>query len=287
MPSFGFMAAVVLIASIAVLFWVMALAQRQFEPSGGPTGAWWARRPAGSEPGPGSGPTMASELRPGPASRVLSQVVASAMDPATRVTPRNSAEAQAVVALRSSLALALQGEFAAEVRAVIERVEGVQSWHDIRKLTASGPTIAHLAVGPQGVFVIDSVVCSSKLSYDAESVFVGRGPERSEDPMIGALLDKVAALEALVEPATVQGIIVLEDRLSLPPEIRSRGVLVGGVWLLTMSQLPARLTTGLPLDEVLDVEAIWARLFPAFGPAVESPGHPFAAIMPSLIKVGR
>lgn len=308
MPSWTVTLTLVLLASIGFLTWVLVRSQRQYLPSEGeedgqepPTGR---RRPGSriglvaARPGPAvarriSGPldpiTEALEARM--AARVLAtadreslpepgglaHISATAIASATRLTPRNSAEARAVDSLRTAMAQALQGQFDTEVRAAIDAVEGIQVWHDIRRLAADGLTIAHLAVAPRGVYVIDPAVRTAKLSLDGHDVYVGRGPDRTVDPMLDEVLEKVAAVAGLVEPAPVQGVIVLEDRLTLPQEVRSGGMKVRGVQLTTLSQLPDRLLTGLPLAAALDVDAIWARLFAAFVPAVDTPDHPFAA----------
>ena len=308
MPSWTVTLTVVLLASISFLTWVLVRSQRQYQPLDGEEGSSGpgpARRSVGgriglvaARPGPAvarrtSGPldpiTEALEARM--AARVLAtadresipepgglaHITATAIASATRLHPRNSAEAGAVDSLRAAMAQALQGQFDIEVRAAIDAIEGIQVWHDIRRLAADGLTIAHLAVAPRGIYVIDPAVRTAKLSLDEHDVYTGRGAERAVDPMLDEVLEKVAAVAALVEPAPVQGVIVLEDRLTLSHEIRSGGTKVRGVQLTTVSQLPERLLTGLPLAAALDVDAIWARLFAAFVPAVDTPDHPFAA----------
>jgi len=309
MPSWTVTLTVVLLASIGFLTWVLVRSQRQYLPaedddgSGPPTAP---RRPGSrigyvaARPGPAvarrpdsGGPLdpVAEALEARLAARVLAtadresapepggltHVTATAVAAATRLTPRNSAEARSVESLRAAMAEALRGQFDTEVRAAIDAIEGIQVWHDIRRLAAGGLTIAHLAVAPRGVYVIDPAVRTAKLSVDEHDVYTGRGAERILDPMLDEVLEKVAAVAGLVEPAPVQGVIVLEDRLTLPPEVRSGGMKVRGVQLTTVSQLSERLLTGLPLAAALDVDAIWARLFAAFVPAVDTPDHPFAA----------
>ncbi len=308
MPSWTVTLTLVLLASIGFLTWVLVRSQRQFEPVEGvdhdlvPAGPLAGGRPGLMGGRPRSGPAVARRTS-GPldpvtealearmAARVLAtadresipepgglaHVAATAIAAATRLTPRNSAEARAVDSLRAAMAEALQGQFDTEVRAAIDAVAGIQVWHDIRRLAAGGLTIAHLAVAPRGVYVIDPAVRTAKLSLDEHDVYTGRGADRVVDPMLDQVLEKVAAVAGLVEPAPVQGVIVLEDRLALPHEIRSGDVKVRGVQLTTVSQLPERLLTGLPLAAALDVDAIWARLFAAFVPAVDTPDHPFAA----------
>ena len=307
MPSWTVTLTVVLLASIGFLTWVLVRSQRQYLPAEGeqdglepPTG----RRRSGSRIGlvaARPGPTVARRtsgrldpvteaLEARLAARVLAtadresvpepgglaHVAATAIAAATRLAPRNSAEARAVDSLRTAMAQALQGRFDTEVRAAIDAIDGIQAWHDIRRLAVGGLTIAHLAVAPRGVYVIDSAVRTAKLSIDDHGVDVGRGAERTVDLMLDEVLEKVAAVAGLVEPAPVQGVIVLEDRLTLPHEIRAGGMEVRDVQLTTVSQLPQRLLTGLPLAAALDVDAIWARLFAAFVPAVDTPDHPFA-----------
>ncbi|MEZ5411139.1 MAG: hypothetical protein R2761_24125 [Acidimicrobiales bacterium] len=308
MPSWTVTLTIVLLASIGFLTWVLVRSQRQYQPlegGGGSLESPPARRPPGgrlglvaARPGPAvtrrtSGPldpvTEALEARM--AARVLAtadresipepgglaHVAATAVAAAARLAPRNSAEARAVESLRTAMAQALQGQFDTDVRAAIDAIDGIQVWHDIRRLAVGGLTIAHLAVAPRGVYVIDPAVRTAKLSVDEHDVYTGRGDERTVDPMLDEVLEKVAAVAGLVEPAPVLGVIVLEDRLTLPHEIRSGGMKVRGVQLTTVSQLPERLLTGLPLAAALDVDAIWARLFAAFVPAVDTPDHPFAA----------
>ena len=306
MPSWNVTLTLVLLASIGFLAWVLIRSQRQYLPAEGedldvePSSAVrlaGARLGLGARPGPAvarrtSGPldplTEALEARL--AARVLatadrerapdpgglSHIAATAIASATRLTPRNSAEMRAVETLRTAMAEALRGQFDTDVRVAIDAIDGIQVWHDIRRLSTDRLTIAHLAVAPRGVYVIDPAVRSAKLSFDEHDVYLGRGPERTVDTMLDEVLDKVAAVAGLVEPAPVQGVIVLEDRLTLPNEIRAGGVKVRGVQLTTVSQLSDRLLTGLPLAAAIDVDAIWARLFAAFVPAVDSPDHPFA-----------
>lgn len=316
MPSWTLTLTFVLLASICFLAWVLVRSQRQYLPLEGDENGHEpspARRLGGgrvglvaARPGPAvarrvSGPldpiTEALEARM--AARVLAtadresapepgglaHISATAIAGATRLTPRNSAEARSMESLRAAMAHALQGQFDTEVRAAIDAVEGIQVWHDIRRLAADGLTIAHLAVAPRGVYVIDPAVRTAKLSLDDHEVYTGRGAERTVDPMLDEVLEKVAAVAGLVEPAPVQGVIVLEDRLTLPQEIRSGGMKVRGVHLTTLSQLPERLLTGLPLAAALDVDAIWARLFAAFVPAVDTPDHPFAAPVDPAVLV--
>ncbi len=320
MPSWTLTLTFVLLASICFLAWVLVRSQRQYLPLEGDEGAHEpspARRLTGgrmggrvglvaARPGPAvarriSGPldpiTEALEARM--AARVLAtadreslpepgglaHISATAIAAATRLTPRNSAEARAVDSLRAAMAQALQGQFDTEVRAAIDAVEGIQVWHDIRRLAADGLTIAHLAVAHRGVYVIDPAVRTAKLSLDEHDVYIGRGAERTVDPMLDEVLEKVAAVAGLVEPAPVLGVIVLEDRLTLPQEVRSGGMKVRGVQLTTLPQLPDRLLTGLPLAAALDVDAIWARLFAAFVPAVDTPDHPFAAPVDPAVMV--
>jgi hypothetical protein len=322
MPSWNVTLTILLLASIGVLTWVMIRSQRQYlsaEDTKGKQpasraqpfhrGVGVARPPApatavaraltNASAGSGSdGPTsdalaarLAARARanadPGSLTMPggLPHIVASAIEGTSRVKARNSTEGRVVETLRTALNLALAGQFDAEVRAVIEGTDGIQSWHDIRKLNNGGVIVAHLAVGPGGVFVIDAVTRSAKLSYDEQRVYVGRGPSRSVDPMLEELAARVAAVAPLVEPAVVHGIIVLEDRLSLPAEVRSPGLTVGGVPLITSAQLPHQLSVGLVRADAVDVdvEAIWARLFAAFEPAIDSPDHPFAITVPDTV----
>lgn len=308
MPSWTVTLTVVLLVSICFLTWVLVRSQRQYLPAEDDDGSELSggrRRPGArigyvaARPGPAaarraeSGPLdpLAEALEARLAARVLAtadrestpepggltHVTATAVAAATRLVPRNSAEARALDSLRAAMAQAVHGQFDTEVRAAIDAIDGIQVWHDIRRLAAGGLTIAHLAVAPRGVYVIDPAVRTAKLSVDEHDVYTGRGVERSLDPMLDELLEKVAAVAGLVEPAPVQGVIVLEDHIALPHEIRSGGMKVRGVQLTTLSQLPERLLTGLPLAAALDVDAIWARLFAAFVPAVDTPDHPFAA----------
>jgi hypothetical protein len=294
MSSWYVTACLVLLLSITALAWLLVRAQhRQFTPAGAAGEPSTARggiappsralaflrqRPSspGPEPGAAPGPFWVADDPIPTAPGGLARVASAALESASRMSPRNSSEADALAALRRAAYQAERGRFAAEVRTVIEGLDGVQSWHDIRKLSAGGPTIDHLAVGPRGVFVIDPVVRTGRLTCRGDVVFAGTGYTPTPDPMLDEVLAKVAVVAPLVQPVPVQALIVLDGGLTLPPGVVSPGFRVRGVQLTTRAQLAARVITGLPLAAALDVDAIWARLFPAFGPALDAPDHPFS-----------
>jgi hypothetical protein len=199
----------------------------------------------------------------------LSQLLAATVDSATSARLRNSTEAQAMLALRAALRLAIGGEFDAQVRATIARIAGITAAHDVRRSIAGGQPIDHLVVAPSGVLVIDSIVCSAKVTYDDQGVLVDRGRQRCRHPMVDDVLREVASVAELAGPVPVHGLIVFRDLLSLPGELRSRGAAVKGVQLLTLPLLEGVLTRSGP---VRNVEEVMQRLRDSFERALPASG---------------
>lgn len=258
----SFILLVILTALIAGLGALLVLAQRQYEP-----GQEDDERRAGPPVSSDRGPVRTRDGAGG-----LSGLVASTIATATQSPPRNTAEADAVSALRSALARAIDGEFGAEVRAAIERLRAVESLHDVRPTIRTddplewllrGPEIEHLAVAGRGVTVIATRARSE--GVDREPSFAEPGTDRYRGAMVDDMLRQMAAVSAVVAPIPVHGLVVLRDVLSLPAEIRSTAVDVQGVRLATLDQLPSVLTEPGP---VADTAIVMARLRDGFEPAL-------------------
>ena len=173
-----------------------------------------------------------------------------------------------MLALRAALRLAIGGEFDAEVRAAISQLSGVVAVHDMRRPIVGGQPIDHLVVAPAGVFVVDSVVCSAKVSYDSEGVLIDKGRHRGRDPMVDHVAQETAAVADLAKPVPARGLIVFRDLLSLPSEIRAGRVTIKGVQLLTLPLLASVLEEA---GSVSEVETVLERLRDSFEVAVPSP----------------
>lgn len=258
MPSMLVIMVAVLIAFISVLVGALAAERRQFDTRG--TGD----RRNGSR----SGSNGATAAVPGR----LTPIMTKAIEDATRFLPRNSSEARAVAKLRSALKLAVDGDFEAEVRGAMDAIGGIATLHDVRKAVVGGASIDHLVVAPGGVVVIDSVVRSTKVSVSADAVFIGRGREQVRDPMIDNMLREMGAVVAHLGTLPVHGVIVFQDLLTLPPEIREGTAVVRGVRLLTVTQLESCLTRSGP---VTDVSVVAAELRRGFESALPPAGQQF------------
>lgn len=256
MPSMLLVVIAVLIAFISALAAILAAAQRQFDTA--KPGERSGRRGSGSVGVIGTDPGR------------LAPIISRSIEDATRFLPRNSSEARAVSELRLALRLAVDGDFGAEVRVRLDAVPGVKTLHDVRKAVVGGPSIDHLIVAPSGVIVIDSVVRSSKVTVQPDAVYVGRGRGRARDPMVDNVLRKMAAVVGHLGTIPVHGVIVFQDLLTLPPEIRAGTAVVRGVQLLTVSRLETCIARPGPLA---DVSVVAAELRAAFESALPPAGQ--------------
>jgi hypothetical protein len=204
---------------------------------------------------------------------VLSRLLASSVDRAAGARLRNSTEARAVLLLRAALRLAIGGEFDDEVRTAIDRIGGITALHDVRRPPSDALSIDHLVVGPSGVFIVDSVVCSAKVSYDEEGVLIHRGHQRGRDGMVDELATETSAVAQLVWPIPVRGVIVFRDLLSLPTEVRTTGVTIKGVQLLTLPLLGAMLTRDGSIDDTATVMENLREQFETAAPSVAKELH--------------
>lgn len=245
----------VLVAFISALAATLAAAQRQFEK---------AKPERSGRPGSDSAGLVDSV--PGR----LAPIISRSIEDATRFLPRNSSEARAVAELRSALRLAVDGDFGAEVRTRLDAVPGVKTLHDVRKAVIGGPSIDHLIVAPSGVIVIDSVVRSSKVAVQPDAVYVGRGRGRTRDPMVDHVLREMAAVVGHLGTIPVHGVIVFDDLLTLPPEIRTGTAVIRGVRLLTVSRLETCIARPGPLS---DVSVVAAELRSVFESALPPAGQ--------------
>ena len=260
----------ILVGSIAALAMILVLAQRQFEPA--------EARPATPKPGSTTAPAHPTSEPPPAASPTTGLVpsIVGAIETSARLKPANLHDVEAMGLLRSALAKAIDGEFCAEVGRVIDDVSGIEVMHGMRVATVGDELldallvsndIDHLIVGPSGVFVVTSKVRADKISYDGDSVFVGRGSDRCRDAMVDDIVHSMEAVADAVAPVPVRGIIVLRDLLALPDEIRSTSVEIRGVRLATVTQLPSILSEPGPVN---DLALVVARLQAAFEPAFPS-----------------
>jgi len=258
----SFILLVVLTALIAGVGALLVLAQRQYD-----HGHEDDERRTGSPVTSDRRRQLSGRVAPG-----MSGLVASTIETATRTPPRNTAEADAVSALRSALARAVDGEFGAEVSAAIERLGGVESLHDVRPSSQTddpldrlirGPEIDHLAVASRGVTVV--ATRARPEGIDRQPAITDLGTDRSRGAMVDDMLRQMDAVRSVVAPIPVHGLVVLRDVLSLPSEIRSTAVDVQGVRLATLEQLPSILTEPGP---VADTAVVIAHLRDGFEPAL-------------------
>ncbi len=211
-------------------------------------------------------PTPAPSEEPG---SPVPGAIASAVDRAGRVRLHNSTEARAIGALRRAHQLAMDGDFQRRVRVVLDglRSEGgdgrarVAALHDRHRPGGSGPPVAHLAVGPAGVFVIESVVRSTKVTVGSEELLLGRGRRQQRDPVIDHVLRRQAAVLTAVGSVPVHGVVVFQDLLSLPGSIRQGTATLRGVHLVTLDRLRELVAAPGPVDDPGAVAAALARVF--------------------------
>ncbi len=252
------MALAVLIAALAT---ALVLAQRQYEGAAA----------TGGRPGaPTEGPPPLPPSRY--ASSSLAAVAASALEATGRTRPRNSAEHDAVASLRVALARAVDGDFRAEVRDLIEAAPGVRAIHDVCPVVHDdaerpGPasTIDHLAVGPAGIYVITSLVCSERLELADDGVVAAGPAGHRPHPMVDDLRARLRSVAPAAGPVPHAGLIVLSDVLALPDEVRMGWAVGPDVTLITPSRLVTTLTSPGP---VRDLDLVIAQLRDAFEPAV-------------------
>ncbi len=254
MPSMVVAVLAIGLAILLALAVVAALTRRQYDLEAPQTSSSTDDRP------PGSGG------RPSPTE--LAPLIAACLDDASRFRPRNSAEMGAVAAVRAALALAVDGDFAIEVDAVIDEVEGIEVLNDVREGEAGGAAIDHLVVTPKGVVIVDSVVRQAKVTIDREVILVGRDREAKPDPIVDDVLREMEAVGEMADLVPVHGVIVFQDVLSLPAEVRAGTAEVRGVRLMTSSSLAGYLAEPGELEEVALVAAV---LRARFRPALTEP----------------
>jgi len=213
----------VFLAVASVLTALVAISRRQYEGGPAATSSRHDSRP------PGAGGL--------PAPVALVPVVAWCLEEAGRLKPRNSSEMAAISSLRAALALASDGEFSAEVHDALGQMEEIELLEDVHRSGVRGPAIDHLVVAPMGVVVIDSLARAGKVSFDADTVYLGRGRARRRDPMVDHVLREKAAVVALIDEVPVHSIIVFRDTLGLPPQIVDGSAVVQGVRLMTLTRL--------------------------------------------------
>ncbi|MCP3989326.1 MAG: NERD domain-containing protein [Actinomycetia bacterium] len=254
MPSTIVVVIAIGLAIPSALVAIVALTRRQYDPEATRTTSSTDDRPPGS-----GGRSSPVELAP---------VIASCLDEATRFRARNSSEVAAVAAIRAALTLAVDGDFALEVNAVLDEIEGIEVLNDVREGEAGGAAIDHLVVAPMGVVIVDSVVRQAKLTIDRGTVLFGRGRETKPDSMIDDVLREMEAVGEMMESVPVHGVVVFQDVLSLPAEVRAGTAEVKGVRLMIASSLAGYLTEPGGLDEVALVAAV---LRARFRPALTEP----------------
>ena len=247
MSSTVVMVVAISIVIVSAMAAILAMSRRQYDETPPSTGRDGNERP------PGSG-----GLRP-PAG--LAPVVVSTITEATRIKPRNSSEAASMTALRTALSLAVDGEFAVEVRSELDQIGGLEILHDVRKSGVGGAAVDHLVVAPIGVVVVDSVVSATKVTFDRDAVYVGRDRSRRRHAMVDQVLREMAAVVGLVDEIPVHGVIVFKDVLGLPPEIRAGTAVVRGVRLMTLLKLGEVLTRPGSLAELALVAAVLRAKF--------------------------
>lgn len=256
---------VTLMAAIVALAAAMVLAQRQYEGGDGGDPVGSARHAA---PGRQSGPPPLPPSKY--ASSGLAAEIASAIESATWMSPRNSAERSAVEALRHALARAVDGDFRDTVRSAIDQVAGVTALHDVTDHDADPElVIDHLVVGPRGVFVVSSLVCTKRLmlSEDRVEVEIDADGDRAVHPMIDDLRRRMAVVADTAGSVPVQGVIVLSDVLALPDAVRSGWSMSDDVELITVGRLATTLAERGP---VADRDVVVAQLRERFEPTLRS-----------------
>ena len=263
MPSLVVVVIAIVLAISSVLVALIALSRRQYD-SAAPVDSG----PSDERP-PGSGGL--------PSPTELAPVLAACLDETTRVRARNSREEAAVAAVRDALHLAVDAAFALEINEILDGIEGIEVLNDVRQVGTAGTAINHLVAAPAGVVIVESLVRTAKLTVDGEVIQLGRDRETKRELRVDEIMRKRSAIADLVEPVPVHAVMVFQDALTLPAEIREGMVQVKGVRLMTPLSLTAFLVESGEFEEVALVAAV---LRDRFRPALSAPGPDRSAARP-------